>query len=69
MIEEHHLMSTDQQVIYAAFNTMNPKTTIQTYTADGRYNEWFHLGYLARDAGRTKRYSKPLWGCGKNTSL
>jgi len=44
-------MSTDQQVIYYAFNTMNLSTTIQTFKADERYNAFFHLGYVARDAG------------------
>lgn len=44
----NNLMSTDQQVIYSMFNTMNPKTKIQTYTGDGRYNEWFHLGFISR---------------------
>ena len=55
MIHEYDLMNTDQQVIYAAFNWMNVTTKIQTYTPDGRYNEWFHLGYLARDAGMARR--------------
>lgn len=56
MIDEYGLMSTDQQVIYAAFNTMmNISTSIQTYKADGRYNKWFNLVYLARDAGLARK--------------
>ena len=48
------VMSTDQQVIYALFNTMQPRTRFQLYRGDGRYNKWFHLGYLARDAGKER---------------
>ena len=51
MIDKYELMSTDQQVIYAMVNTMSPSTKIQTYQADGRYDKWFHLGYIARNAG------------------
>ena len=47
-------MSTDQQVIYAAYNTMKPRTKLQLYLSDGRSDEWFHLGYVARDAGAKK---------------
>lgn len=43
-----NLMSTDQQVIYAMFNTMKPQTKIQTYVGDGRFDGWFHLGYISR---------------------
>lgn len=43
-----NLMSTDQQVIYALFNTMKPQTKIQTYVGDGRFDPWFHLGYISR---------------------
>lgn len=46
-------MSTDQQVLYAMYNTMNTSTRLQLYHSDGRFNEWFHLGYLAREAGTT----------------
>jgi hypothetical protein len=45
---QQRLMSTDQQVIYYAFNHMSPRTKLQLYTSDGRYNEWFHLGYMSR---------------------
>ena len=45
------LMSTDQQVIYFIFNALKPRTKIQTFRADGRFNEWFHLGYLMRAEG------------------
>ena len=44
------IMSTDQQVIYAMFNAMSPSISLQLYPSDGRYNEWFHLGYISRDA-------------------
>ena len=57
MIDEYDLMSTDQQVIYAAFNTVNISTPIQIFKADGRYNTWFHLGYLSRDAGLARSRS------------
>jgi len=46
-------MSTDQQVLYAMYNTMNPRTHLQLYHADGRYDQWFHLGYLARQTTTT----------------
>jgi hypothetical protein len=58
MIKAYDMMSTDQQVIYFAFNTMNLSTTIQTFKADGNYNEWFHLGYVARDAGLARLSSR-----------
>jgi len=51
MINVLDLMSTDQQVIYTALNTLNISTKLQIYHPDGRYSEWFHLGYLAREAG------------------
>ena len=44
-------MSTDQQVIYFIFNFLNPRTKIQTYRGDGRYNDWFHLAYVSREEG------------------
>ena len=44
-------MSTDQQVLYAMYNSMNPRTKLQLYHSDGRFNNWFHLGYVARQAG------------------
>lgn len=55
MIDKYDMMSTDQQVIFAAFNWMNVSTSIQTYKADGRYNEWFYLGFVSRDAGLARR--------------
>jgi hypothetical protein len=44
------MMCVDQELIYAAINAMNVKTRIQTYKPDGRYDDWFSLGYYARDA-------------------
>ena len=46
------LMSTDQQVIYSMFqenSPVKPTTKIQTYKGDGRYNNWFHLGYVCKE--------------------
>ena len=45
-------MSTDQQVLYYMFQPQNNRSSlidvrIQTYTSDGRFNPWFHLGYLS----------------------
>jgi len=51
---QSNLMSTDQQVIYYLFNHLSPRTRIQTYRTDGRYDEWFHLGYISRDAGQSR---------------
>jgi len=47
------VMSTDQQVIYTAFNNVTnpPTTTFQTFKSYGRYDAWFHLAYISRDAG------------------
>lgn len=45
----HNLMSSDLQVVYYIFNELDPKTKVQTYAGtDGRYNEWYHLGYISR---------------------
>ena len=49
------LMNTDQQVIYAMFNTMPPRTKLQLYSGDGRYDGWFHLGYISRESGLQHR--------------
>lgn len=59
LIDNHHLMSTDQQVIYVMFNVIHPATQLQLYHADGRYSKWFHLGYLSRDAGLERRRTTP----------
>jgi len=56
---QSNIMSTDQQVIYSMFNHMSPTTTLQLYKPDGRYDPWFHLGYLSRDAGYAKKRLKP----------
>jgi hypothetical protein len=45
------LMGSDQHVIYVAVNTMNVTTRLQLYRSGGKHIGWFHLGYLARDAG------------------
>lgn len=45
---DNNLMSTDQQVIYFMFNALKPTTRIQTYIGDGRFDEWFYLGYISR---------------------
>ena len=45
------LMSTDQQVIYSLANYQLIDTRIQTYRGDYRYNSWFVLGYLSKEAG------------------
>ena len=47
---EQGFANTDQQVLYAMFNRGKPKTNIQTYRSTGKYNQWFHLGYLCREA-------------------
>lgn len=46
------LMNSDQQVIFAAFSNYKPKTQIQTYHTDGRFNPYFHLGYLCKEMGK-----------------
>ena len=38
-------VNTDQQVIYAMFNTQKPETKIQTYICDEGVKKWFCLGY------------------------
>jgi hypothetical protein len=56
-------MSSDQQVIYWVFHGTGRKVTrtvtrIQTYKRQpgdvARYNDWFHLGYLAKEAGENR---------------
>ena len=51
MVNELELVSTDQQTIYIMINMFNVSTKIQVYKSDGRFNKWFHLGYLTRDIG------------------
>ena len=43
------LMNTDQQVIYSWFNLCKNTVPIKIYKHDGRYNSWFHLGYICKD--------------------
>lgn len=44
-----HIMNTDQQVLLAMQNAVHrPDVQIQTYKGDGRFNEWFHLGYISK---------------------
>ena len=64
LIVDYDLMSIDQQVIYAAVNTMNVTTRIQTYKSGGRTDSfmWFSLGYYARDAVKTKRNATGVEG-------
>ena len=45
----HNLMNTDQQVLYAMFNNRNTTDIIQTYKGTGKYNAWFHLGFLCTE--------------------
>jgi hypothetical protein len=54
ILADYDMVGVDQGVIYAAFNAMNVTTRMQTYRADGRYNEWFTLGYYARDAAAAR---------------
>jgi len=51
-------MGADQQVIYSAVNTMNLTTKIQLYKPDGRYNEWFYLGFIAMEAAAARNRLK-----------
>jgi hypothetical protein len=58
---DQRLLSTDQQVIYSMFNGAElglrprPTTKLLRYRSDGRYNDWFHLAYVARDQGNDIR--------------
>ena len=44
----HKLMNTDQQVLYSLFNDNKSSVHVQIYKGDGRFNAWFHLGYVSR---------------------
>ena len=44
------LMGAEQQVIYAMYNTMAPKTQLQLYQGTRGGSVWFHLAYVAKDA-------------------
>lgn len=48
-VVKEKLMNSDQQVIFAMFSNYPVETEIQTYHTDGRYNEWFNLGYLCKE--------------------
>ncbi|XP_064639394.1 uncharacterized protein LOC135494952 [Lineus longissimus] len=52
------LMNTDQQIIYAMFSTHGnqprPAIELQLFKPDGRFNPWFSLGYLSKEAGQRK---------------
>lgn len=55
---DHGVMNTDQQIIMSMFVADNfgfrPRTQLQLYKGDGRFNEWFHLGYVCKDEGDRK---------------
>ena len=53
-----HLMNTDQQVLCSMFNENRSSIDVQLYKSDGRFNAWFHLGYLSKNT--TKNTSKEV---------
>lgn len=55
ILADYDMVGVDQGVIYAAFNVMNVTTRMQIYKTDGRYNEWFALGYYSRNAAAARR--------------
>ena len=44
-----NIMNTDQQVLYAMYNSRNASDIVQTYKGTGKYDVWFHLGYLCSE--------------------
>jgi hypothetical protein len=67
LLHTHELLGADQQVIYAAINTMNVTTKIQTYQGNGGYPDvWFTLGMLACEAGKQR---KELQGRANSTAV
>ncbi len=51
------IANTDQQVLYAMLvdGIEQPSITIQPYFGQGKYNPWFHLGYVCKEEWQKKR--------------